>query len=348
MSMPPPFDGARPEYPSHAGREAGGSNPFGGVSPTPPGPGGVTGQPPSPTGSWDPQAPSTHQAGPLQGDHRQPFAHGPGYPHWDSRPQPSIAPMAAAPSRRGGKRKWALVGAAVAVVVAIGAGVTVTVISGGSGKNTSTAESQPSAPPVPVGALRGLLLTPAEAAKAVGTNTLSGSEEMGDKIYDKAGAGSIVDGDCVSLMPGTEAKYTGSGYTAVRRQYLVNRPEIDYLTQVVIAFPSAELAEKFIASSEEAWRKCSGRTVNVRYTSPDTPPGPPAFEVIGPVGSNDGMITLRRTREGTGDADGDWGCSIASTARNNIVIEGEVCSRTKDSAVTELVRATADKVTAHK
>lgn len=145
MSMPPPFDGARPEYPSHAGREAGGSNPFGGVSPTPPGPGGVTGQPPSPTGSWDPQAPSTHQAGPLQGDHRQPFAHGPGYPHWDSRPQPSIAPMAAAPSRRGGKRKWALVGAAVAVVVAIGAGVTVTVISGGSGKNTSTAESQPSA-----------------------------------------------------------------------------------------------------------------------------------------------------------------------------------------------------------
>lgn len=66
------------------------------------------------------------------------------------------------------------------------------------------------------------------------------------------------------------------------------------------------------------------------------------------MSSNDGMITLRRTREGTGDADGDWGCSIASTARNNIVIEGEVCSRTKDSAVTELVRATADKVTAHK
>lgn len=66
MSMPPPFDGARPEYPSHAGREAGGSNPFGGVSPTPPGPGGVTGQPPSPTGSWDHRRPARIRPDPCK------------------------------------------------------------------------------------------------------------------------------------------------------------------------------------------------------------------------------------------------------------------------------------------
>jgi serine/threonine kinase PknH len=259
-----------------------------------------------------------------------------------------IAPVATASARRWGKRKWALVGAAVAAVVAVGAGVAVTVTSGGSGEDASVDESQPPVAPIPVGALSGLLLTPAEAAKAVGTDKLAGSEEMGDRIYDKAAEGSIVEGDCVSLMPGTEAKYTGSGYTAVRRQYLFGRPQIDNLIQVVIAFPSAELAQKFIISSEEAWRKCSGRTVNVRYTNTNSPPGPPAYEVIGPVSSSDGMITLRRTREGTGEADGDWACSIASKASNNIVVEGEVCSRTKDSTVTALVRGMADKVTARK
>ncbi|MCV7286139.1 sensor domain-containing protein [Mycolicibacterium wolinskyi] len=256
--------------------------------------------------------------------------------------------MTAIPARRGSKRKWALAGAAVAVVVAVGAAVALTVTSGDSGDNASADESQPAAPPIPVGALNGLLLAPAEAAKAVGTDKLTGSEDLGDRIYEKAGKGSIVDGDCVSVMPGTEAKYTGSGFTAVRRQYFANRPQIDYLTQVVVAFPSAELAQKFIMSSEEAWRKCSGRTVNVSYTNPDNPPGPPAFEVIGPVSSSDGMITLRRTREGTGEAEGDWACSIASTSRNNIVVEGSVCSRTKDGTVTELVRGMAEKVAARK
>lgn len=258
-----------------------------------------------------------------------------------------IASVAAVPARRGGKRKWVLAAASVAVVVAVGAGVAVVVTSGGSGENASTDESQSSAPPVPVGALKGFLLTPAEAAKAVGTDKLVGPEKWGDTVYEENGDNSIITGDCVSVMPGVGARNIGSGFTAVRRQNLLNPPQIDNFFQEVVSYPSAELAQKFITSSEEAWRKCSGRTINVVRTA-QPPETPGVFEVVGPVTVTDGMIAVTRIREGTGSAEGDWSCAVATTARNNVVLSGEVCGRNKEDAVAAVVRGMAEKVAARK
>ncbi|OMC52022.1 hypothetical protein A5742_17290 [Mycolicibacterium fortuitum] len=256
--------------------------------------------------------------------------------------------MGAAPIR-GGKRKWALVGAAVAVAVvaAIGGAVAVKVTSGGSEEDGSTAAPRTSAAPIPVGALKGLLLTPAEAAKAVGTDKLVGPAKWGDTIYEANGDNSIVTGECVSVMPGVGARNIGSGFTAVRRQNLINPPQIDNLFQEVVSYPSAELAQKFISSSEEAWRKCSGRTINVVRTG-QPPETPGVFDVVGPVTVTDGMIAVTRSREGTATAEGDWSCSVAATARNNVVLSGEVCGRNKHDAVAALVRGMAEKADARK
>lgn len=258
---------------------------------------------------------------------------GPGYapPFGYQSPTPpgpgSWPNQAATPGRSRGSlaRWWWLTGAAATLTV----GLLIAVIlyqpahsSGGT---------------VAASALPDVLLSAEEAAHAVGAQTLSG-ESVQDKLADTP----IVDEDCVGVLKAAEQKaYGTTGWTAVRTQELGDGDAKGWrLIQAVVSFPDAASANNFVGNAATDWQRCANRELNTRNVNNDDPRN--VFWKTGSVARAGGILAMDMVQEAQG-----WNCQRALSARNNVVIDLDLCGRNvSGSAVPQFVNAVDKKIDA--
>ncbi len=198
----------------------------------------------------------------------------------------------------------------------------------------------PSAPTVPPSEVNSLLMTIPEAAEALHTGPMVGREGFGDKIYTISKS-TIVDQDCISVLPAQLATYQGSGYTDLAQQFLSSTTEDIKLTQSAVTFTDAAAAFRFVTATKAKWEKCAGRTLN--FQTAGDPTLPDLFFVVGQMTQTDGKVNLVRTQEGQGD----WRCQNALSSRNNVVIDLIACGDGMEaSTANNAVDKIAQKVTA--
>jgi hypothetical protein len=186
--------------------------------------------------------------------------------------------------------------------------------------------------------LADVLLSPREAAHAVGAETLSG-EPVQDKLADTP----IVDEDCVGVLRAAEQKaYERSGFTGVRSQDLGDDPGKEWrLTQAVVSFPDAQAATSFVADARASWQRCANREVNTRNVKKDDPRN--IFWTTGSASEADGILAMDMIQEAQG-----WNCQRALSARSNVVIDLDLCGRSvPGSVVPKFVTAVDKRIDAH-
>jgi PknH-like extracellular domain len=211
--------------------------------------------------------------------------------------------------------------AAAAIVVVI-AGCS---LIGGKATSPTTTTTTTSRPPVAVGALDELLLSPNDVGTAMGAAGMS-VKQTDSKMYDDST--DIPAAACRNSSPADTSVYAGSGWTAVRIQYL--RDDGDNYTheaeQAVVSFPSANQASAFYNSAASRWNDCANRQYHVvRAGRPDM------IWTVGPISNSSGMLSATRVREGGNG----WSCHRVLTASNNIAIDLVACgySDPTDAAV---------------
>lgn len=130
----------------------------------------------------------------------------------------------------------------------------------------ASASSTSAAAPVPVAALDGLLLTADDLNQLLRTVQLS-AEKTQTAMVD----GDVAEPECASAWRNAwQSAYEGSGWLAVRNQYLGNgnHPEVlgdnmeNKIFQSVVSFPLAVDANAFYAKQATAWKACNGRKVD--------------------------------------------------------------------------------------
>jgi PknH-like extracellular domain len=77
----------------------------------------------------------------------------------------------------------------------------------------------------------------------------------------------IPDKDYRFTIPAEASVYDGSGWIAIRRQYLSDSSRI--VTQAVVSLPSANDAARFFSASAQRWQACSMRQFH--YIDPGQP-----------------------------------------------------------------------------
>ncbi len=295
---------------------------------------------PRPNPWQPPQPPQAHSAPGYPTNWVQP----PALPPGGYGPPPGWAP-APAPGGKGRRTLWLSIAAAV-VLVTVLVGTFVFANRGGDSQRTSSAADQPTdtttAPaetatpvaPIPVAALTGLLLSPPEAASVAGSATMVGNGDYGDKIYEAMSDEPIVDEACMSLSPGLEGSYKGSGFTASRQQFLKGESADRKVVQTVVSFSDAASAQRYVTSTTAKWKACANRTINLGAVAADA-----NYWGVGEITESDGLTTATRVEEGGGG----WGCRNGLSARNNVVIDFTICGEDVPASV---VPAFADKVSA--
>jgi hypothetical protein len=171
--------------------------------------------------------------------------------------------------------------------------------------------SRGNTPPVAAGVLDGLLLSPAEINSAMGT---TGIRVNGTSTVMFDDSVNIPDKNCRFFEPAETSVYGGSGWIAMRSQYLRGSVEV---RQAVVSFPSANDAARFFSASTQRWPACSNRQFNYIY------PGHPDNVVrVAPIAITNGTLSTTDTLEGGSG----WACQRALTVRNNVAIDVKACS----------------------
>jgi hypothetical protein len=188
-------------------------------------------------------------------------------------------------------------------------------------------------PPVAVGALDGLLLSPAEIEIAMNANGITVYETSTEMSDDSA---NIPDQDCRFIDAPAEAPvYNGSGWIAMRSQHL-REPgdDVDHeIWQAVVSVPSSNDAARFFSASTQRWPACSNRQYH--YIDPGQP------DVVFTVGLIVKISdTLSTTRQG-GDGSA---CQRALTVSNNIAIDIATCPNNPGNTAVKIADQIAAKV----
>jgi hypothetical protein len=273
------------------------------------------------------RAPRTHQ--PIPVPH-------PGGSPWPPASCPGMPATTPAPQRRSGR--WAGAIAGVVVLAAVASAIVLWPLSTGDSGSQSASAPPPPAPtvPVPVSAMDGLLLTRAEASTILGTGPLAGREGRSDEVYTQmVPQTAVVDDDCNLGIPALSKNHEGSGWEAVRRQYLATQDSADAsanraLIQAVVNFPDASTAQQFVESSKAAWQRCANRSIDLKRLTDTSAPS--QYWKTGELSDSDGGIRMSWTREG-GDG---WYCHDSMTPRNNVVIELELCGRSSSAPLDDV------------
>jgi hypothetical protein len=280
-----------------------------------------------------------------------------GYAHVASQWQtPSFVPYGgswahtpAAPppaERRGGR--WALVTAGVLALVAVASAIVWGPHSTADGASRApTAGASPPAAPLPVSAMDGLLLTRAEAGKIFGTGPMAGREGRSDQVYSRMSPHiPVVDDDCNQGTPGLAKNHEGSGWQAVRQQFLITQntsaENARSLNQGVVNFPDAAAAQQFVETTKAAWQRCANRSVNLKTVANSSDPND--YWNTGDMSEAGGGIRMVFTQEGQNG----WTCDDSMTAHNNIVIELELCGPAPTKPVDEVLAQITDNIEAAK
>jgi eukaryotic-like serine/threonine-protein kinase len=244
----------------------------------------------------------------------------PGGPPSPARPFPALhRPMTRRPRRR---RRMIAVASAVTLLAA--AGVTAAVMT----RQGSHAPSPPpsvAVRPVPRSALPGLLLSAHEIEAVMGGTVDPGPVENG-----MAGDSDLMaPKDCAEPgWPRQLIAYQGTGWQAAAGQGL--KEPIDPLhlgrvvTEVVVSYPTADLAADFVSNQKTLWTRCS----NTQFTMM-IPGTSSALYGLGSYHTDsNGILAITSTPQG---AEG-WACGRALTVRNNVVVDVSACSHDNQEA----------------
>lgn len=240
------------------------------------------------------------------------------------------------------RNPWVLLSAGALVVLAALSGLsiwrTTPASDGRASRESAPGITTPSTRTVPTSSLDTLLLSPEQVSAlthAPGLKPDPVEHDMADPTYTVSRA------ECLSALHAVaRPAYQGSAWTAVSAQYLAEPgTSIDHeVRQGVVAFPSADEADAFVASSLTKWKSCVGHTVEV--TSAEGVTRRATFEnLTGFVP----FISLFTTM----DAPPGWACQRVLRAMSNAVVDVGVCGRgiTDDaSRLTHEISANINKI----
>lgn len=335
--------------------------------PTPqPPPGGSPGAPqgPPPQGpagaAW--QGPLQRPAPPWQGPPPAgpPWQGPPGQPPYPYPPGAVGSPPAGyPPSPRRRRWPWWVAGA---VAVAATVLVVTLVVLGSSDSKTSSNSATPSsmraaAPvrPAPTSSSPGAPPAAPPLDTAALPSLLASAEQVGNVLHDVqmnhrevstslASDASIDPAKCASAVaPALASTYTGSGYTGVAVQGLMEAsPGRHKVIQAVAAFPDEAAAQHFYAQQLSAWRGC--RLTDVTVSFPGGQPDDHATITI--VSDSEGIANTVLLPAGASQHK-DSECERAMAVRRNVVVDVRACGQNTITAGVMLVRAINDNITRH-
>lgn len=161
-----------------------------------------------------------------------------------------------------------------------------------------------------------LLLSPNDAATAVGTTTLV----LDGDSTDPAQAQSLSDASCSGagwvLLSDV---YRGTGYLQTHwGRWSAPKPAYLMVFQGAVLYPTSLKANDFLTQSSKKWSECVGKSISRKFDDGSD------VMTIGTPTTTDGMVSVVNLFEGGGGS----GCSHSLTARANIVIEAMVCTDT--------------------
>lgn len=265
--------------------------------------------------------------------------------HPPSAPYPVGAQWIPSNRQRRGRR-WVGAIAGVTVLGAVASAIVWWPLGTGESGSPTPPEAAAPVAAVPVSAMDELLLTRAEAGKIFGTGPLGPREERSDRIYTQMTAHqATVDDDCNVGVPAAANEHEGSGWQAVRRQFLATQDDPtpqdnQSLIQAVVNFPDAATARKFVDTSKTAWQRCVNRSMNLKVAADASAPND--YWNSSEFSDTGGGIGMTFTQEGAGG----WACHDSMTSVDNIVIELELCGLSPTKPVDEVVAQITAKIEA--
>jgi PknH-like extracellular domain len=205
---------------------------------------------------------------------------------------------------------------------------------GPSSSQPATTTAARPGPPVAASALSGFLLPAEQIKEMIEAPTMQVVESSADTFSD--GSAYISEKDCAGpYQPGDNAAYANTGSTGSQFQYLQNPGGHEAVQQAVIAYSTADAAQKVLADQHQKWSACAGRTFTL--TLPNESPHRWSFS---PLTTPDGALVLTTSREGKSY----FGCQRALTARNNVIIDVGSCKLSLDKKGLEILNAIAAKI----
>jgi hypothetical protein len=187
---------------------------------------------------------------------------------------------------------------------------------------------------VPVGALEGLLLTPAQLVVLVdGANlafvfAFNSTSDASTIVDDRACLGMSSVGDVTT--------YASSGYVGMRgNQYGAPDAVLADVTQLVVTYTSAADAQAQLQRVRQDWQGCANRRYGFHSSN-----GNHSYFNTQDLRARGSRIEVSMRQE----EDPRWGCSHAIAAQSSVVVEGRVCLLSKDTA--QAVKSLLDQVLA--
>ncbi len=258
-------------------------------------------------------------------------------PGWGGSPQWPIDPAPPPDDRR--RWRWIAAVLSLAAVVSVVTAVSLIVMrstntspsAGGSGAPRTTATTRT---PVPVSALPGLLLPPDQVASIIGAPGTLQIIPTRSTLYDDT-AEIVENKECLSAFgPAEHVTYGDSGWTGAQLQYLRDANFEHEAFQGVIAFPTAAAAQKLITDQQAQWSKCANKTITLNK------PTAQQHRVLGPLVNDNGTLSMISVLQESAGR----GCEHVMGARNNIVIDTNVCRQDVTNQGVDLLNAIAAKV----
>jgi hypothetical protein len=146
----------------------------------------------------------------------------------------------------------------------------------------------------------------------------------------------ISDKDCTGpYQPADAGTYSSAGTTGAQFQFLQNPTGAEAVQQAVIAFPTAADAQNLLATQQQKWSACAGRTYTL--TLPNSSPHRWNFS---PLTTPDGTLVMTSAQQGKSY----MGCQRALAARNNIIIDVGSCQFSANQKGVDILNAIVAKV----
>ena len=181
-----------------------------------------------------------------------------------------------------------------------------------------TASGPPAGPPAPSILPAAVLLPPDTLAAIVASPGLRVTADESTLLNDAA---DIDTPDCISAwMPAQQLAYDGSNWSSAAVQTVQQPPRPLSKTgviQAVVAFPSAQVAQKYVDDQNPRWLACAQRSVTV---TPSDHSDPPQTWTFGVTRRANGVATIDYRQGGEGPI-----CQRALTARDNVAVDVLAC-----------------------
>jgi eukaryotic-like serine/threonine-protein kinase len=246
-------------------------------------------------------------------------------------------PWEPAPPRRG--KRWVTAGVVATAVLAVAAAVILTLAlrsphSASTAKSAAPTSTTAAQATVPVTTLPGLLLLPEQVAGIIGAPGTMTTMPVRATLYDDAAE--ISDKDCLGAFgPAEHATYGDSGWTGAQLQYMRDENFEHEAFQGVIAFPTAEAAQKLMAAQQAAWAKCANRNITL------SKPTGQQHRILGPLVNTNGVLSMTSVLQESAGR----GCQHALAARDNIVVDTNICRQDVTNQAVDLLKAILSKIT---